>query len=43
VTNKITAEHYPETMHMLWVINAPFFVTALWTIVKGFIDEKRRK
>ena len=27
----------------MYIVNAPFLFTAIWTIVKGFIDEKTRK
>lgn len=27
----------------MYIVNAPFIFTAIWAIVKGFIDEKTRK
>jgi len=29
---------YPETLRVLFVINAPIYFTAIWTIVKAFVD-----
>jgi hypothetical protein len=37
---EISSDHYPETLGIMFVINAPFVFTALWNIIKKFIDPK---
>ena len=37
-------KHYPDTLHQIWIINAPFTFSAAWSVVKlGFSDEVRNK
>jgi hypothetical protein len=35
----LASNHYPETMGKLFVINAPMLFTAVWSIVKNWLDE----
>ena len=35
-------DYYPETMGAVYVVNAPLLFSALYTIVKGFLDERTR-
>lgn len=39
----ITQDNYPETMGRLFIVNAPMLFSALWSVVKGFLDEKTVK
>lgn len=40
---KIGSNSYPENMAMTLVINTPASFKAIWTFIKGFLDEKQRK
>lgn len=37
--SKISGDNYPETLGILFVINAPMLFTAVWTVVKAMLDE----
>eukprot|EP00353_Schmidingerella_taraikaensis_P010410 CAMPEP_0185594878 /NCGR_PEP_ID=MMETSP0434-20130131/76436_1 /TAXON_ID=626734 ORGANISM="Favella taraikaensis, Strain Fe Narragansett Bay" /NCGR_SAMPLE_ID=MMETSP0434 /ASSEMBLY_ACC=CAM_ASM_000379 /LENGTH=268 /DNA_ID=CAMNT_0028222507 /DNA_START=57 /DNA_END=863 /DNA_ORIENTATION=+ len=39
---KIAQDYYPETMGACYVVNAPMLFSALYAIVKGFLDERTR-
>lgn len=39
----ITRDFYPETMHKLMIVNAPFLFKGVWSVMKPFIDEKTRQ
>ena len=39
---KIAQDYYPETMGACYVVNAPMLFSFLWSIVKGFLDERTR-
>ena len=39
---KICQDYYPETMGAAFVVNAPSLFTALYAIIKGFLDERTR-
>ena len=39
---KICQDYYPETMAQAFVVNAPALFTALYAIIKGFLDERTR-
>lgn len=34
----VLSDHYPETMGALFIVNAPGFFAAIWSIVKLFLD-----
>ena len=36
------ADNYPETMHSCYFVNTPMAFTIVWSIIKGWIDEKTR-
>lgn len=38
----IAQNYYPEMLGQMWLINTSFMFSAVWAIVKGFIDEKTR-
>lgn len=35
---KVLSDHYPETMGVLFIINAPGVFTAVWRVVKSLLD-----
>lgn len=39
---QVVQDYYPETLGVCYVVNAPRTVVALWSIVKGFLDERTR-
>lgn len=39
---QVGSDYYPEIMGNLFVCNAPMTFTAIWAVVKGFLDEKTR-
>ena len=39
---KVTQDNYPETLGNCFIVNAPKLFSALWAIVKGFLDERTR-
>lgn len=39
----VGSDYYPEIMGNLFVVNAPFFFSGVWAIVKSFLDERTRK
>lgn len=41
--SKIAQDYYPEIMGKMLVINAPMTFTAIWAIIKGWLDEKTRR
>jgi len=42
IASKIGSDYYPEIMGNLYIVNAPFFFTGVWAMVKGFLDERTR-
>ena len=34
---------YPSTINKFYVVNAPWSFTAVWNVIKGWIDEEYRK
>ncbi len=43
LASKIGQDYYPEIMGQCFIINAPMLFTGVWSVVKGFLDEKTRK
>ena len=43
LASSVGSDYYPEIMGNMFVINAPFFFSGVWSVVKSFIDEKTRK
>lgn len=43
LASDIGQNYYPEMLGQMFLINSGFFFSAVWTLVKGFIDEKTRK
>lgn len=39
---KVGSDYYPEIMGNLFVINAPMLFSGVWSVVKGFLDERTR-
>lgn len=36
-------QHYPERSHVIFIINAPFFFSMLWRVVKPLVHENTQK
>lgn len=34
----VLSDHYPETMGLLFIVNAPSFFAAIWSVVRLFLD-----
>lgn len=41
--SKLTSDNYPENMGLMFVVNAPWSFSAVWSICKSFIDERTQK
>ena len=39
----VGSDYYPEIMGNLFVVNAPYLFSGVWSVVKGFLDERTRK
>lgn len=39
---QIAQDYYPETMGSCFVVNAPMLFAFLWSILKGFLNERTR-
>jgi hypothetical protein len=37
---KISSDHYPEGMGKMLIVNAPWIFNGIYSLVKGWIDEK---
>lgn len=35
-------DYYPEIMGQCFIVNSPMIFSAIWAVVKGFLDEKTR-
>jgi len=42
LASDIGQNYYPEMLGQMFLINTSFFFSAVWAIVKGFVDEKTR-
>ena len=42
IASDIGQNYYPEMLGQMFLVNTSFFFSAVYTIVKGFIDEKTR-
>ena len=42
LSSKITQNYFPETLGKMYVINASGMFSAIWAMVKPFIDDKTR-
>jgi hypothetical protein len=40
---KVGSDYYPEIMGNTLIVNAPIVFSGIWSVVKGFLDEKTRK
>lgn len=40
IPTAITQNYYPEIMHQMHIVNAPFVFKAIWVIVKGFLAKE---
>jgi len=39
---KMGSDNYPEIMGNMFVVNAPMMFTGVWSMCKGFLDERTR-
>lgn len=42
IATDIGQDNYPEMLGKMFLLNTSFMFSAIWSIVKGFIDEKTR-
>jgi hypothetical protein len=42
VASQIGSDYYPEIMGNMLVVNAPYLFSGVWSMVKGFLDERTR-
>lgn len=40
---KIMQDNYPENLGKMMICNSPWAFTAVWAIVKNFVDERTRE
>ena len=38
--SQVSSNYYPETLSKMFIINAPTLFTAVWKMIKGFLDER---
>jgi hypothetical protein len=43
LASKVGSDYYPEIMGATLIVNSPMVFSGVWSVVKGFIDEKTRK
>jgi hypothetical protein len=43
LASTVASDNYPEISGKMFVVNTPMLFKGVWSIVKGFIDEKTRK
>jgi len=43
LASQVGSDYYPEIMGNLFVCNAGFLFTGVWSVVKNFLDEKTRQ
>ena len=43
LATEISQNNYPETMGAMYIVNAGFFFSGIWMIIKGWIDPKTEK
>lgn len=41
--SKISQDNYPEQLGQLLIVNAPYMFSTIWSVVKGWLDEKTRE
>ena len=41
--SKIAQDYYPEQLGQLMIVNAPYLFSTVWSIIKGWLDEKTRE
>jgi len=43
IASDVAQNYYPEMLGTMFLVNTSFSFNLVWTVVKGFIDEKTRK
>ena len=43
ITLEVTVDYNPEFMAKMFIINSPFIFTGVWSMIKGWLDEKVRR
>ena len=41
--SKISQDNYPEQLGQLFIVNAPYMFSTIWSVVKAWLDEKTRE
>ena len=42
IASQIGSDNYPEILGQMMVVNAPYLFSGMWSIIKGFLDERTR-
>jgi hypothetical protein len=40
ISIRISQDYYPEMLHKMYIINAPWVFRTIWGMAKGWVDEK---
>lgn len=40
---KMTSDNFPETLHKMYIVNAPRVFSGIWSMIKPWLDEKTQK
>ena len=43
LASQVGSDYYPEIMGQLYIVNAPMLFAGIWSVCKGFLDERTRK
>ena len=43
LSNSTTADNYPESLGVFFILNAPFYFRAVWNVIKTFVDARTIK
>jgi hypothetical protein len=40
ISIRISQDYYPEMLHKMYIVNAPWIFRTVWKVAKGWVDEK---
>ena len=43
IASSVASDNYPEILGRMFIVNAPFFFTGIWTMCKPFLDDGTKK